>query len=278
MWIKSRPYVSIGAVFFFKRGEGMKEIMNIKKNIPSFIFLSIFLLLWEIIGKIRDMPEYILPLPSSIAGALCKNFNLLLVHSKYTIMAALSGLLVAIILAIIISFFMDRYQIVKRTIYPLLVISQTIPIIALAPLMMIWFGLGIIPKIFTVTLVCFFPLTINITEGLGESSKEEIELLEVMGASPWEIFKNVQVPSTLPNFFSGLKISATYSVMGAVIGEWLGGNKGLGVYMIRSMHTYNVSNLFAGIITIVFLSIILFKVTELLSWLSMPWNRKEENI
>ncbi len=256
----------------------MKRFMSLKKNIPSYIFLSISLIIWEIIGTSRNIPEYILPLPSSIGEALYKNFNLLLIHSKYTVMAALSGLVVAIALAIIISFFMDRYPMVKKIIYPLLVISQTIPIIALAPLMMIWFGLGIIPKIFTVTLVCFFPLTINITEGLGEISKEEIELLEVMGASPWEILKNAQVPSTLPNFFSGLKISATYSVMGAVIGEWLGGNKGLGVYMIRSMHTYNVSNLFAGIITIVFLSIILFKLTELLSWLSMPWNRKREEI
>lgn len=162
--------------------------------------------------------------------------------------------------------------------YPLLVVSQTIPIVALAPIMMIWFGLGIAPKVFTVALVCFFPLSINITEGLANTSRDEIELLKVMGGTPMQIFKHIQLPSTLPYFFSGLKISATYSVMGAVIGEWLGGNKGLGVYMIRSMHTYNVSNLFAGIIVVVVLSIIFFKVIELISWVTMPWDRKGEEV
>lgn len=256
----------------------MRRLENINKNIPSLIFISFLVVLWEMIGKARPIPEYILPLPSSIGQALYKNFALLISHSKYTIIAALTGLFIAAILAIFISFFMNKYEMLKRIIYPLLVISQTIPIIALAPLMMIWFGLGILPKIFTVSLVCFFPLTINITEGLEETSVEEIELLEVMGASQWEIFKNVQVPSTLPSFFSGLKISATYSIMGAVIGEWLGGNKGLGVYMIRSMQTYKTSNLFAGIITVIILSIIFFKITELLSWLVMPWNRHKEEV
>lgn len=254
----------------------MKILPKISKKIPSLLFIGVLLVLWEIIGKFKNIPEYILPSPLSIGKALYKNFYLLLSHSKYTIIAAFSGLVIAVILSILISFIMNKNEMVKKIIYPLLVISQTIPIIALAPLVMIWFGLGLMPKIFTVTLVCFFPLTINITEGLSETSAEELELLEVMGASSWEILKNIQIPSTLANFFSGLKISATYSIMGAVIGEWLGGNKGLGVYMIRSMHTYNVSNLFAGIITIVMLSIIFFKCTELMSWLMMPWDRKRE--
>lgn len=242
----------------------------------SVIFIIILLLIWEVAGRFFEVREYILPLPSSIVDAFYNNFSLLLSHSKYTIIAALLGLIAAILFALILSYLMNKIKLIKKIFYPLLVISQTVPIVALAPIMMIWFGLGLAPKILTVALVCFFPLSINITEGLSKTSKEEIELLNVMGASSWQIFSNIQMPSVLSYFFSGLKISATYSVMGAVIGEWLGGNKGLGVYMIRSMHTYNVSNLFAGIITVVFLSIIFFKVIELISWLMMPWDRKKE--
>lgn len=244
----------------------------------TFIFITVILILWELSGRLLNIPEYILPLPISITKALIGNFSLLLSHGKYTVLAALMGLLAAVLFALIISYFMDKFQPIKKMLYPLLVVSQTIPIVALAPIMMIWFGLGIAPKVFTVALVCFFPLSINITEGLANTSRDEIELLKVMGGTPMQIFKHIQLPSTLPYFFSGLKISATYSVMGAVIGEWLGGNKGLGVYMIRSMHTYNVSNLFAGIIAVVVLSIIFFKVIELISWVTMPWDRKGEEV
>jgi putative hydroxymethylpyrimidine transport system permease protein len=244
----------------------------------TFIFITVILILWELSGRLLNIPEYILPLPISITKALIGNFPLLLSHGKYTVLAALMGLLAAVLFALIISYFMDKFQPIKKMLYPLLVVSQTIPIVALAPIMMIWFGLGIAPKVFTVALVCFFPLSINITEGLANTSRDEIELLKVMGGTPMQIFKHIQLPSTLPYFFSGLKISATYSVMGAVIGEWLGGNKGLGVYMIRSMHTYNVSNLFAGIIAVVVLSIIFFKVIELISWVTMPWDRKGEEV
>ncbi|MDD4343853.1 MAG: ABC transporter permease [Eubacteriales bacterium] len=244
----------------------------------TFIFITVILILWELSGRLLNIPEYILPLPISITKALVGNFPLLLSHGKYTVLASLMGLLAAVFFALIISYFMDKFQPIKKMLYPLLVVSQTIPIVALAPIMMIWFGLGIAPKVFTVALVCFFPLSINITEGLANTSRDEIELLKVMGGTPVQIFKHIQLPSTLPYFFSGLKISATYSVMGAVIGEWLGGNKGLGVYMIRSMHTYNVSNLFAGIIAVVVLSIIFFKVIELISWVTMPWDRKGEEV
>ncbi len=244
----------------------------------TLILITVLLILWELSGRLLNIPEYILPLPLSIMKAFAENFSLLLSHGKYTVIAALSGLLVAVFFSLIISYFMDKFKPIKKTLYPLLVISQTIPIVALAPIMMIWFGLGIAPKVFTVALVCFFPLSINITEGLANTSKDEIELLKVMGGTPAQVFQHIQLPSVLPYFFSGLKISATYCVMGAVIGEWLGGNKGLGVYMIRSMHTYNVSNLFAGIIAVVVLSIVLFKVIELISWVTMPWERKGEEV
>ena len=256
----------------------MKRWASIKNRIPSAAFILLLLLLWEAAGRRSGLPEYILPLPSSIAGSLSENLFLLLDHSGFTVIAALLGLFSAIVFSVFISYLMNKFELIKNILYPLLVISQTIPIIALAPIMMIWFGLGLMPKILTVALVCFFPLSINITEGLRTVDQEEIELLQVMGADSFQIFRNIQLPFVLPYFFSGLRISATYSVMGAVIGEWLGGNKGLGVFMIRSMHTYSISNLFAAIVVVIILSIIFFKTVEFISWLVMPWNRKEEDL
>lgn len=256
----------------------MRKWASIKNKIPSASFLLSLLFLWEFAGRKSQLPEYILPLPSSIFKALVNNQQLLVDHSVVTIIAAILGLVAAIVFSVLIAYLMNKFKIIKDILYPLLVISQTIPIIALAPIMMIWFGLGLMPKILTVALVCFFPLTINITEGLRTVDREEIELLQVMGANPWQIFRNIQLPFVLPYFFSGLRISATYSVMGAVIGEWLGGNKGLGVFMIRSMHTYNVSNLFAAIVVVIILSILFFKIVELISWLIMPWNRNKGDL
>lgn len=258
----------------------MKRWVNISRFplgiSPSFWFLLLLILIWEVTIKLIKLPEYILPAPTSIGIALVNNSQLLLLHTKTTFLTAIVGLLISILIALLISIMMNKVNFVKKVLYPLLIISQTIPIIALAPLMIIWFGLGILPKILIVALVCFFPITVSLVNGLDNVDSELIELMKVMGAGPVLIFTTVQFPSVLPYFFSGLKISATYSVMGAVIGEWLGASTGLGIYMTRAMHSFNTSNLFAAILIVVLLSIVLFKATELLAWISMPWNRKEE--
>lgn len=256
----------------------MKRWANTENKIPSLILTILLVILWEIVATIRQVPEYILPLPSSIIKAFLENFPLLFYHGKGTIYAAVIGLLIAIGFALTLAFLMNKSMLLKKTMFPLLVVSQTIPIIALAPIIMIWFGLGILPKVLIVALVCFFPLVVNITEGLDNVDQELLELLLIMGAKPWDIFKHVQIPSMLPYFFSGLKIAATYSVTGAVIGEWLGGNLGLGVYMIRTMHTFSTSSLFAAILTIVALSLLIFKSIEFLGWLMMPWHRSNNKI
>lgn len=251
----------------------MKRLVNIGGSLPPLLFLGFLIFLWETIARMRAVPEYLLPLPSTIAKALGNNFPLLLIHTKATLMAAGSGLCLAIIIAFTLGFFLNKFKLLKSVLYPLLVASQTIPIIALAPIIMIWFGLGLLPKILIVTLVCFFPLVINVTEGLEDVDQDLIELLQVMGANSYQIFRNIQLPGILPYFFSGLKISATYSVMGAVIGEWLGGNKGLGVYMLRTMHTFSTSKLFAAIFMVVLLSFGVFKLVEILEKLLMPWRK-----
>lgn len=254
----------------------MRRWSDGRRNLPALLLLVALLLLWELLCRKLALPGYLLPAPSRIALALVENHRLLMKHTAATLCAVSAGLLTAVAVAISLSLLMDRRPLLKKALYPLLVISQAVPIFALAPVILIWLGVDLKPKIAVVALVCFFPLAVSIVEGLERVDPEALELMEVMQASPWFTFTQVRLPSVLPHFFAGLKISATYSVMGAVIGEWLGGSIGLGVYMTRTMYSYKTSHLFAAIFIAVLLSLILFKISELLAWITMPWSRDEQ--
>ena len=165
---------------------------------------------------------------------------------------------------------------IKQIVYPYLIISQTVPIIAVAPLLIIWFGYGISSKIFAVVLMCFFPIALGLYDGFRSVSVDQIRLLKSMGATPYKIFKHLKIPAALPNFFTGLKLAATYSVMGAVIGEWLGGTSGLGIYMTRATKSYQTAHVFAVIIVIVAVSLALFGMVALLDRILMKWKYYSE--
>ncbi len=255
----------------------MKKWGNNRGGLPALLLSAVLITLWELICRKFRLPEFILPAPSRIVQALMESYPLLMQHTRATLYAVLAGLLLAVITALALSAAMDRWSPLKKALYPLLVVSQAIPIFALAPVVLIWLGVDLKPKIAVVALVCFFPLAVNMVEGLEQVNPGALELMKVMQAGSWFTFKQVRLPSVLPHFFAGLKISATYSVMGAVIGEWLGGSAGLGVYMTRMMHSYKASHLFAAVIIAVLLSLALFKISELLAWVVMPWSRKEQD-
>ncbi len=202
-----------------------------------------------------------------------QNIKLLSYHSGYTFAAVLPGLAIAMVISPLLALLMDRFTIIKKAFYPLLVVSQAVPIFAVAPLILIWFGVGILPKVLIVALVCFFPLTINLAEGFSQVDPEAVELMQTMRAGRLLTARAVHLPSALPYFFSGLKIAATYSVLGAIIGEWLAARAGLGIYMLRAMHSFRTADLFAAIIVVVVLSLILFKLVELAGVLAMPWQK-----
>lgn len=157
----------------------------------------------------------------------------------------------------------------------MLVISQTIPYFAVAPLLIIWLGYGILPKVLIVALVCFFPITINLADGFRNTDPDMIKLLSSMGASRRQIFFKVKVPATLPSFFTGMRIGGTYAVLGAVIAEWLGGDRGLGILLTRSMNSYLTDRMFASIIVITVLSLTFYGLIELSARLLMPWKRRK---
>ncbi|MCA1032667.1 ABC transporter permease [Bacillus timonensis] len=259
----------------------MKNFINTdnlqtKKGFVSFVLPGLtifaFLLIWQLVTVYLQIEHWILPAPLDVFLSLWSNKALIVEHSIQTIIETIAGLALAVLLGIVIATIIDRSEIIKSAIYPLLVISQTIPIIALAPLLMIWFGYGILPKIMVVTLVCFFPIAINLADGYRQIDKDMLRLMKSMGASNLQVFKMVKLPGALPYFFSGLRIAGTYSVMGAVIGEWLGASKGLGILLTRSSQSFLTDRVFATIFVIVCLSLMIFILIEILGRVIMPWN------
>lgn len=254
----------------------MRKYQNVSDRLIPIIFILAILILWELVVNLGVVERYTLPSPSDIVNALIVNGSDIMMHTGVTFFEGMTGLLAAVFLALIMAVAMDQFPMVKKAIYPVLVISQTVPIIVIAPLLAMWFGFGIAPKIFVVVLVCFFPITVNLIEGLQSVDGELINLVRSMGATKGQIFAKIKFPSALPYFFSGLKIAATYSIMGAVIGEWLGGKAGLGVYMLRARHAFALDLVFASIVVIVILSIILFYGIAGIQRALMPWEKLKE--
>ncbi|GLI83346.1 hypothetical protein ANABIO32_10380 [Rossellomorea marisflavi] len=153
---------------------------------------------------------------------------------------------------------------VREAVYPLMILSQNVPIIVLAPLLVIWFGFGLLPKFLVITLVCFFPIAVSTMDGFRQTRRQYIHYMKMAGATKGQIFRKVEWPHALPSIFSGLKIAATYSVMGAVISEWLGSQKGIGVYMTLASSAFRTDRVFVAIFAIMILSLLFFSIIVLL--------------
>ena len=188
----------------------------------------------------------------------------------------LYGLLIGIAIAFIIASLMDRFTIINKALYPVLVVTQTIPTIAIAPLLVLWMGFGMAPKITLVVITTFFPIAIGLLNGFQSVDEDAINLMRSMGARRLQIFRIIKLPNATASFFSGLRISAAYAVVGAVVSEWLGGFEGLGVYMTRVKKAYAFDKMFAVIVFISAISLVLMGIVVLLEKISMPWIHKKE--
>jgi ABC-type nitrate/sulfonate/bicarbonate transport system permease component len=234
-------------------------------------FALFLLLIWTFLTAFSKSMSFILPTPFSVAKVFVDYPGLLLSHASATIIETIIGLVFSLILGILTAVAMDRWKAFQQMIYPFVIISQTIPIIALAPLFILWFGYGIIAKIFIVTLVCFFPIAVNLYAGFRQVSVEHLRLFKSMNAKPLQTFLMLKIPSALPAFFTGLKLAVSYSVMAAIIGEWLGGEKGLGIYMTRATKSYQSAHVFAIIIVIIVFSLLLYGLVVLLERILLRW-------
>lgn len=253
-----------------------KRFQSITNKSAPVIAVAVILIIWYICCDYEVVPAYMLPSPVDVFNAFVDNFGVMMKQASVTLQEACYGLGIGIALAFIISSLMDRFDFLYKAIYPILVITQTIPTIAIAPLLVLWMGFGMAPKITLVVITTFFPISIGLLNGFKSVDKDAINLMRAMGAGRLQIFRYVKLPNATASFFSGLKISASYAVVGAVISEWLGGFEGLGVYMTRVKKAYAFDKMFAVIVFICAVSLILMGIVGLLQRLAMPWERTQK--
>ncbi len=219
-----------------------------------------------------------LPSPGAVVTAFVKDVPLLTHHMWYTLWETFAGLSVGILLGFLMASLMEHWNGLYRAFYPVLVITQTVPTVAIAPLLVLWMGYGMLPKITLVVIITFFPIAVGLLDGFHEADPDAIRLMQAMGASRLQIFWHIKLPSSMSHFFAGLRISVSYAVVGAVISEWLGGFAGLGVYMTRVKKSYAYDKMFAVIFLITIVSLVLIKLVDLIQAGVMPWDhRKKEN-
>ncbi len=231
----------------------------------------IILVVWQLVCTLGIVPSFLLPSPIDVGRAFVTDFPLLFSHSCVTLFETFLGLVLGIALGFVLALLMDRFNLLYKMLYPLIVLTQTVPTVAIAPLLVLWFGYETAPKVILIIIIVFFPIAVNLLDGYRSADSDTINLLRSMGASKNQILRYVKLPSALGHFFAGLKIAVSYAVVGAVISEWLGGFKGLGVYMTRVKKAYSFDKMFAVIFLISALSLLLMGLVNVLEKKFMPW-------
>ncbi|MCR2822596.1 ABC transporter permease [Lederbergia panacisoli] len=240
---------------------------------PALVILSL-LCIWEIVVKLAKIPGWLLPAPTAIFKEMFVGFGRISAHLTSTISLSITGFIIGCSVGLLVAVVLHLIPKVQEAIYPLLILSQNVPIIVLAPLLVIWFGFGILPKIIVITLVCFFPVTIAALGGFRNTPHEMRHYMLMAGATKIQMFSKLEWPNSLPALFSGLKISATYSVMGAVISEWLGAKQGIGVYMTLASSSFRTDRVFVAIFIIMILSLLFFGAISLCEKRLVKWRRE----
>jgi NitT/TauT family transport system permease protein len=216
------------------------------------------LLAWQYLLPLLGVPAYIVPTPTAISGVFQKNFALLMGNLRPTLIEALAGFVIGNLAAVLLAVLFVHNRILQATYFPIVLFFNTIPILALSPIIILIFGLGMTPKIVIAAVICFFPTLVNMIRGLDSASDNEHELFRVLSATRWEIFWGLRLPRALPMLFSSLRIASATAVIGAIVGEWIGSDKGLGALIIQASFNYQSDRLYAAIVLSSCLSIALF--------------------
>ncbi len=240
--------------------------------LPPILLILAILALWQGAVALFDVQSWLLPSPVAIVRAGWAARGIVGPHVWQTAQETLLGFAAALAVGLTLGILLDLSEKLRAALYPLLVFSQTVPIVAIAPLLVIWFGYGILPKIIVVALVCFFPIAVNTTDGLRATDPEQIALLRTMGATRRDVFFKVQLPGAMPMIFSGIKVGITYSVVGAILGEWVGASQGIGVFMLRATNSFRTDWVFVSIVLTAALSLLLFGMVTLVERISLRWH------
>ncbi|MBS0350202.1 MAG: ABC transporter permease [Proteobacteria bacterium] len=241
------------------------------------VLVILFLLLaWQMIVYVGHLPFYILPGPYKVIDSLFINKNLILNNLWPTLFEIIVGLLIGSIAGVCTAIALSYFDWSRPWILPLLIISQALPIFAIAPLLVIWFGYGSVSKVVVTTIMIFFPVASSFYDGLRRTPKDWLDLAQVMGASPWRLIWSIKIPAALPALGSGLRVAATFAPMGAIIGEWVGSSQGLGFLMINANARMQIDLLFSTLIILIILTLLLYFTVDLFFKKIIFWSNDVE--
>jgi ABC-type nitrate/sulfonate/bicarbonate transport system permease component len=243
----------------------------VKLLAPPLALVAVLVAFWQWYVVANDVRPSTLPSPGRVVREGWRFRGDLWDNTLTTLAETSIGFSLSVVIGVVFAVAIDFSRTVRRALYPLLVASQTLPIIAIAPLMIIWFGFGLMPKVIVVILVTFFPITVALSDGFRSTDAEAMDLLGSMGANRWDVFRYVRLPSALPAFFSGLRIAITYAVVGAVVAEYVGAKKGLGIYMQLQKNSFRTDLVLAAVLVTALLSVSLFLLVAAVQRLAIPW-------
>ncbi|MEO8059471.1 MAG: ABC transporter permease [Burkholderiales bacterium] len=247
---------------------------------PAFrpvLLLVMLVLLWDVTIRVLKIPPYLIPTPLSVIGQLYKEWPMLWRETLPTLYATLGGFALSALIGVPIAMWIAYSRVVESFVYPLLVFSQSVPKVAIAPLFVVWFGFGVLPKIIVAFLLGFFPVIVATVQGFKSIEPEVIDLARSMGANPFKIFLKFRLPQAMPAIFSGLKVSVTLAVVGAVVGEFVGSNAGLGYVLQKANGNFDLPLMFAGLVILSMIGVLLFLVIELVERWMMPWHASQRH-
>lgn len=239
--------------------------------------IAMLLGLWQVAsstGAIADalsLEDFLVPSPAEIASSLWENRSLLAENARVTLEEILLGILCALVVGVGFAVLMHRWRVLRDAAYPLIVASQTIPIVVISPILLVWFGYGITPKIVIIALICFFPITVNALDGLRSVDPETVKMMRSLDASRWQRFWRVEAPAALPNLFTGIKIAVVVAPIAAVFAEWVGSDSGLGRLIQSYLANYQVAPMFAAVVILAVMALALIGLTTLAERRVVRW-------
>ncbi len=246
-----------------------ERVKDIAWSLASF---AVILLAWEIGVRLFHVPSYVLPGPLLVLQSMAENWRTLGLHALWTTAAISAGFATAALVAVPLAMLIVVSPVLQRLLYPPMIATQAIPKIALAPLFVVWFGFGFMPKVAVAFLIAFFPVVIDTIVGLRSIDPGMIQLARSMGAPPQRVFLKLRLPNALPMVFSGLKVASALAVVGALTGEFVGSDKGLGYLLVQASGNLNTALLFASLVILSMLAMIFFYIVEILERIWIPWH------
>lgn len=243
---------------------------------PAILITIGIIVFWEVSIDLFRIPSFLLPKPSAVAVQFISMWKIVLPHMWVTLFEAVMGLILAGVISIILAVGIVHFKLVERTVYPYAVATKVIPIIAVAPLLTIWFGFGIAPKIVTAILVSYFPILVNTVKGLQSADRQMVRLMRSLFATKYQIFTKISVKYSLPYVFAGFRISSTLAVIGAIVGEFVGADRGLGFFLVIAQSELDVRKMFVGVALCALLGLFLFLLVVALERYFLFWHESAD--